>query len=130
MKTLGQIFFHQNDVLPELINKAKQLSKLDQLFRSFLDASLARHCHLANLSETEMLVVADNSSWATRLRYAIPDILKNIKTQPEFKDLKKIRYCLSAEQSLSSPKKEKPKLSSVNEKLWKDALSLLQKKKN
>ena len=107
MKTLGQILSCKHNILPKLVDKAQQLSKFDRLFRSFFDAALARHCHLAELTATEAVVVADSSAWAMRLRYAIPDILKNVKTQPEFKELKKIRYCVSIDQSLPQPKQAK-----------------------
>lgn len=128
MKTLGQIFSHNRNILPELVGKAQKLSQIDKLFRSFLDASLAQHCHLADISVTEAVVITDSSAWAMRLRYAIPDILKNVKTQPEFKNLKKIRYSVSPNQNLPTPKKVKVKISAESEKLWKEVLEQLRKK--
>lgn len=128
MKTLEQIFTNNQKVLPELINKAQQLSRLDKLFLSFFsDQTLAKHCHLANLTDKEALVVADSSVWVMKLRYAIPDILKSVKTQPEFKGLKKIRYSVSlVGQTLAEETKvQKNKLSADNEKLWKKALEQL-----
>ncbi len=42
-----------------------------------------------------MVVIVDNASWATNLRYAIPDIIKTLRTQPEFKGLQSIHYHIS-----------------------------------
>lgn len=91
-------------LLPKLVAKARRLQEVDQLLRSFLDHEMAQHCVLADVKNNskgklEALLIADNAAWATRLRYAIPELLKNVRTQPEFKELKKIRYGVRSEVS-------------------------------
>lgn len=91
MQTISQII-NRNSKLEELIAKAKELQQLNQIFCSALETSLSKHCHLSKIKGSELVVTVDSSAWATRLRYAIPEIIKNIRTQPEFKDIEKIKY--------------------------------------
>lgn len=91
MKTIGQIINH-NSVLEKLISTAKNLQYLNGVFRSVLETSLSQHCHLSKIDGTKLTVTVDSPAWASIFRYEIPEILKNLQSQPEFKDIKSIRY--------------------------------------
>ena len=66
---------------------------------------------------------------ATRLRFVIPDIIKQLRIQPEFKDITNIRYTVTSSRTAATkPKKPKSKLSSSNEALWQKTLTELRKK--
>lgn len=130
MKNINQIFEAQNSNFSKLLAKTVLLKRLDIIFKKMLEEDLALHCHFAKITNETLAVVVDNAAWATRLRYAIPDILKNLQTQPEFQAIKKIRYTVNLEASaLNSSKNrtKKPKISLENEKHWKDALANLKK---
>ena len=49
------------------------------------------------------MIIVDSAAWATNLRYAIPDIIKTLRTQPEFKNLQNIRYHVSRYSIPSAP---------------------------
>lgn len=159
--------------MPALIATARLLQRLNCLLLSCLDAELAQHCVLATIKsqskkksgqsknkkpeskqlgavvqETcvaqEALIIVDNAAWATRLRYAIPDLLKCVKTQPEFKNLQKIRYTVSMDREVSASASEwtedisrrlgkqqawqKIPVSSRNKELWREVLQQLHRK--
>lgn len=93
MKTIDNIL-GKSSVLQNLLSKTKELQYLNKIFAFCLERNLAKHCRIAKIdTENRTLhVVVDNPTWATKLRYTIPDILKNLKTQPEFKNIKNISY--------------------------------------
>lgn len=91
MKTIGQIISN-NVTLDDLIAQAKRLQYLNKVLSSVLEASLSQHCHLSKVDGNTMTIAVDSPTWATRLRYDIPEILKNARTQPEFKEVTAIKY--------------------------------------
>jgi hypothetical protein len=128
MKTLTQILADNqgaND-LGKLIVKARQLQYLNEMFRHFIASDLAKNCKVGALKDEQLTVIVSNSSWATRLRYAIPDIIKNLNTQAEFKDVKKIRYVINFEEGkLPARKRKKMFRSAEHAKLWAETLKQL-----
>jgi len=90
-KSFAEILSDPNSRIGRLIGKARELEKLTGLFRATLDTELAKHCTVGNFDGTQLSLVAESASWATQLRFSIPDIIKTLKVQPEFKNLSKIR---------------------------------------
>lgn len=133
MKTLGNILHDKdgkqnNSAFGKIVQQSQRLAKLNMLFKDFLESSLKKHCQLAQIEGSELVIIVDNASWATRLRYAIPEILKNIKTQPEFSAVKKIRYCIRIEENEDLRKTQKLRLSPEIEQLWANTLEKLAEK--
>ncbi len=128
MKTIADILKKNDSTLSKLINKAKFSQDVAIIFRTALDSSLTKHCHFANYKDSVLTVVVANAATATRLRFAIPDIIKQLRIQPEFKDITNIRYTLAPIQAAAiGPQKAKPKLSKVSEELWQKTLAELRK---
>lgn len=112
----------------KLVEKANQLTQLNRLFKSLIDPNLAKHCNLAKLEKDQLSVIADNAAWATKLRFSIPDILKNLRIQPEFKMLKTIKFLVATAKMETSPS-IKPKHAPKNAELWAETIRSLKKKK-
>jgi len=76
-------------------------------------------CKLAKIENGRALVIIDSSAWASKFRYAIPDLLKNLRVQPEFQNLKEIRYQITAQPFSKKAKNNAPnaKLSEKNAEL-------------
>lgn len=81
-----------NKNITKLIKKSSSLQNLNRLFQEILNNDLSKHCQIAEKTKDSLVIVVDNASWATNLRYTIPDIIKTLRTQPEFKGLQNIRY--------------------------------------
>lgn len=126
MKTIAQILDNQTSGLAKLLAKAEITRRMDLMWKKNLDPDLARHCNFAKITKETLVATVDNAAWATRLRYAIQDILKNIQTQTEFQMVKKIRYVIRPEIATGEePEKsqlKKPKISPESEKLWRETL--------
>jgi len=128
MKTITEILKKIDSPLTKLINKSKTAKDLGLIFCTSLDADLAKHCHFANYKNSVVTVTVSNTSWATRLRYIIPDIIKNLRVQPEFKTITTIRYIINPQKQAPKTKNKQIKLSSDNKTLWQSTLDDLKKK--
>ncbi|KPJ67557.1 MAG: hypothetical protein AMJ43_04735 [Coxiella sp. DG_40] len=84
-----------NKNITRLIKKSSSLQNLNRLFQEMLNDDLSKHCQIAQKTKDSLVIVVDNASWATNLRYAIPDIIKMLRTQPEFKNIRTIRYYIN-----------------------------------
>jgi hypothetical protein len=112
-----------------LITKAQQLQSLNHIFCNLLDSVLATHCFVAKLIGDELTVCVESSSWATRLKYAIPDIIKKLQYQPELKNVTKIIYRISPKVEIFKQEKAvKSTISAENDKLWRETLEYLKNK--
>jgi len=90
-QSITSLLHHSNGQLKKLLNKTKQLRKLDQDFQTILDPQLTKHCKIANLRNDCLIIIADNATWATRIRYMAPDLLEKLKNKPNFQQVKTIR---------------------------------------
>lgn len=64
-----------NEQLNNLYTHAKNISALNKKLHSHLAPSLSGHYSVANYSAETLIVNADTSAWAYKLRNCIPDIL-------------------------------------------------------
>jgi hypothetical protein len=95
-------------ILPDkVIKKTTLLQQLNHIFHNSLNTDLSSHCHIAKQTKNTIVLIVDNASWATNLRYAISDIIKTLRTQPEFRNLQKICYQIKKEFEPSKPTKTK-----------------------
>ena len=64
-----------NKQLNNLYNHAKDICALNEKLHNYLAPTLGSHCSVANYSTETLIVNADTSAWASKLRNRIPDIL-------------------------------------------------------
>ncbi len=64
-----------NEQLNKLYTHARDICVLNEKLHNYLDPSLSNHCSIANYSADTLVVNADTSAWASKLRNRIPDIL-------------------------------------------------------
>ncbi len=129
MKTIADILKKNNSELAKLLNKAKSSQDLAVVFHTALDNNLAKHCHFANYKNSELTVTVTNAAAATRLRFAIPDIIKQLRVQPEFKNITSVRYTTIAPNTpTTKPKSTRKKLSDNIELLWQKTIAELREK--
>jgi len=76
--------------LSDLIRHARSMEQLSALARRHLGAPLGDHCRAANLREGILLLHADSSAWANRLRYELPALLEFLRQQgqPELRSIR------------------------------------------
>ena len=70
----------QNARLP-MLERAKKLQRLEQAVLQLLPADLAAHCKVINLKNEILVLATSSSAWAARLRFAIPELIKQLGCQ-------------------------------------------------
>jgi hypothetical protein len=64
--------------LSDLVERARFLRQLDAQLRAELPANLSAHVQVANLYDDRLVMLADSSAWATRLRYERQKLLHHL----------------------------------------------------
>jgi hypothetical protein len=106
-------------LLPNLREKVSQLVHLNELLRTQLDSALAAHCCVANLKGSCLVIEVESSAWSLHLRYSIPELLKQLRKFPEFKQLQTIEWYIrpALETITEKVTVHRPPLSSENVEL-------------
>lgn len=128
MKTINNILKKDDSNLKKLIKKALSSENLSHVFKTSVDQNLAKYCQFANYKKSTLTLIVTNSSWATKLRFAIPDIIKTLQVNPEFNDISKIKYVIAPNELKTARKSKTIKLTGENEKLWKKTVNELKEK--
>jgi hypothetical protein len=89
--SLQNLLKGNNSVLASLCARADYLHEMNLKLCSHLPAPLNIHCKLANITDDTVIMHADSSAWAARLRYSIPEILNIMHNQLNTINVKSIR---------------------------------------
>lgn len=76
---LNETTARPGSVLRKLLVHARQIEALDQALKKCLEPPLSRHCQVANLTPSRLVLHARSPIWATRLRYVVPDVLECLR---------------------------------------------------
>jgi hypothetical protein len=88
-----------NKQLNQLYTHAKDICTLNEKLHNYLPASLSSHCTVANYSADTLIVNADTSAWASKLRNRIPDILDYARHECGLSKLISVRIRVSPNRS-------------------------------
>lgn len=130
MKTIRNLLENNNSSLSKLLSKCQTADDLAKLFSTIVDGSFAKHCKLANYRQGKLTLVVTSPVWATKVRYAAPELIKTLRVHPEFSELKKINYevdKLKIEAQTKRQTLKKAGRSSINQAAWQEALERLKK---
>lgn len=81
----------KNAKLSDIVAKSNFLCSLQLLLTPYLEKSVAQHCQVANYEENTLTLIANSASWATKIRFQTPELIKKLKSEKPFSELKKIR---------------------------------------
>lgn len=117
--------------LTGLIHKTQQLQQLNHAWKSCIDPTLAEHTQVANLRNGCLIIEVESSAWATRLRFAIPEIQKRLQTSSELRNLKNIEWYIQPAENTTRPIKQHAplQLSENNAQLIEDTAAHITNKK-
>lgn len=89
-----QRIFHQANahLLSNLLAKVEQLHQLQKSVDECFDERLKLHVKVANYRDNILILVVDSPAWATKLRYLIPKVLKQLRQQQQWSGLQKITH--------------------------------------
>ncbi len=84
------ILNNEGKSLANLLKKVEQLNQFNRIFAQYLDPNIAAHCKIANLQNNCLIVIVENGSWATQLRFLIPDLIVKLNQHPHLQMVKAI----------------------------------------
>ncbi|MCJ8169858.1 DUF721 domain-containing protein [Atopomonas sediminilitoris] len=76
--------------LQSMIKQAAQVEHYQARLEQCLQPAARPFCHVGNLHNGRLLIVVDNSHWATRLRFQEQRLLRQLQATKEFATLTKI----------------------------------------
>lgn len=79
-RPLAELLHSASGNQQKLLQKAGRLQQLQSQLHRLLPADLATHVQLANLRGDRLVLTADSSAWASRLRYLSADLLLQLRT--------------------------------------------------
>ena len=88
-----------NKQLNKLYTHAKDICALNEKLHNYLAPSLSSHCTVANYSADTLIVNADTSAWASKLRNRIPDILDYARHECGLSNIISVRIRVSPNQN-------------------------------
>jgi hypothetical protein len=91
-KLVQEILDQQTGLLPGIREKLTQLTQLNQIWQTQLEAQLAQHSRVANFRDHCLVIEVDSAAWVLHLRYALPDLLQQLRKFPALAELKTIEW--------------------------------------
>ena len=89
-KRVGAIFAN-HELIQSLRQNAKKIKPIQEFINSFLDPEIASRFVVASADEDYIVLVADSSAWAAKIRYLIPLMLDNFARHEQLKWVKQIQ---------------------------------------
>ncbi len=79
-KPLTELLRNASATQQQLVSKAARLQKMQTRLHQLLPTDLAAHVQVANLRGDRLVLTADASAWASRLRYLSTDLLQQLRS--------------------------------------------------
>ena len=83
--------FAANELIQSLRQKSKKTEPIQEFIDSFLDPDMAKRFIVASSEGDHIVLLADSSAWAAKIRYLIPSMLDNFARHEQLKWIKKIQ---------------------------------------
>ena len=86
----------QNSLLRQLFREAGNQQGVSERVSQAIDPSLRDHVRFALLRDETLILIADTSAWAARLRFDVANIKRRFATLPDFPRVTNIRVKVAA----------------------------------
>jgi hypothetical protein len=84
MRSIGDRLRHPKARLARLLEKATRLAEINRIFRAYLPPHLRPHASIATLGAEAWTVHTDSPAWATRLRYCLQTLQRQLSDELGF----------------------------------------------
>ena len=123
---LDTIFTH-NSILRQLFRQASAHQGLSSRLRDLLAEPLRSHIELVAIRDGTLILTADSSAWAAKMRYQVPDLHRQMSEISEFSNIQTIRVKVAKSSAARHPletRKALPMSAPTAEELQRQAASL------
>jgi hypothetical protein len=62
-----------------ILDNLSRIKQLDKIVKAKLNKKLHVHCRVVNYRDNRLILAADSSSWATRLKFEVPNLLSKLR---------------------------------------------------
>lgn len=70
-----------NSKLSHICMEAMKIEELSQLILSYLPVELQTHCRVGSFRAGKLILITQNSNWATPLRYFAPELRNKLRSE-------------------------------------------------
>lgn len=120
---------HANRHLLKLITHAKGLSELNHAMEKYLPGPLKDYCRVANYRSGLLILQTDSATWATQLKFHIPELLTKLRQEHAFHKLMNIKCIIEPPQKQKVSEEKSPTLSPHAASLLKETAAHIQDEK-
>jgi hypothetical protein len=116
-----------NSILRQLFRQAAAHQNISSRVRNLLEEPLRSHVQLGAIRDGTLVLTADSSAWAAKLRYQIPKLHRQMAKHSEFSNIQTIRVKVkksSTERHLGKSRQALPMSRSTAEGLQRQAEAL------
>ena len=86
----------RRSALRRLVDRAQERKAWTDQLRAVLPADEAGHYVVANIRAECLVIHAENASWATRLKFRAPELLRELQALKDFAQVREIRVRVAA----------------------------------
>jgi len=77
-RPFSRVLSQSTGLVPQLMARTRELQRLEKTVLEHLPQALQGHCRLANLRDGTLVLQADSPVWGARLRYSVPNLLREL----------------------------------------------------
>lgn len=118
---LTKLLNNSQDQLGNIVAKVKLHHSLQSLLKKYVDPELANNLQVANYRQGCLVIQFTNAALATRFRYQIPQLLKQLRLEKQLPGLASINCLVRPKSFEPEPKKNKLTLSKSGAAALKEA---------
>ncbi|MCK5639280.1 MAG: DUF721 domain-containing protein [Gammaproteobacteria bacterium] len=119
--TIYKLLEDRNSSYSMLVRHATELASLNLQLQKHLPASLGKHCQLANYRSNTLVIQSESAAWASKLRYLLPQLRRELKQYTSFSGLKDIHIKVASTATAPAEKPSPPRLSKQSAQLLEQA---------
>lgn len=86
----------RRSALRRLVARAQERTAWTDQLRALLPADEAGHYMVANIRAERLVIHAENASWATRLHFRAPELLRGLQSLKDFAQVRDIQVRVAA----------------------------------
>lgn len=110
--------------LQGLMSRLDELQRLNTLLGEHLEVEIAKHCQVVKFEKNCLFVIVDNGSWATQLRFQIPELMTKLRQIPKMENLSGIICKTRPHPSVKSDKQKKRQVTTLSQPISEQVLEI------
>ena len=99
---------NSNNYLADITLQSNLISNIARILNKHVSPAIQDHFTVASLKNNTLLLITDSATWAAKLRFHIPEILKTLNNEPDYSKIKSIRIKVIPENKIQQKHSRSP----------------------